>query len=122
MRHGGSRGRLLAAALLLASLATPLVDAPAEASYEAPTMRRTDAALDPRDDPRLRRTGETERVLREVGDAVFARPIHFVRLVAGVAMLPVALPTAALLGDWRDALDICVTGPFEMVFQRPLDR
>ena len=71
-------------------------------------------------DPRLHRAGPRERTLREVGDAVFVRPILFVRLVAGSAMLPVALPIAALFADWHDALDICVTGPYDMVFRRTL--
>ncbi len=57
---------------------------------------------------------------RRPRDATFSRPVQFVRLLAGVAALPVALPIAAVFADWRDALDFCVTGPYEMVFQRPL--
>jgi hypothetical protein len=116
------RGWLLAAALLLASAAPPAGAARAETTDVELAARPADTAPDPRDDPRRRRTGQEEQALHEVGDAVFSRPVHVVRLIAGVAMLPVALPLAAVLGDWRDALDICVTGPFAMVFERPLDR
>ena len=77
-------------------------------------------SADLRDDPRLHRTGGAERALRRAGDLVFSRPIHLVRLVAGVAIFPVALPVAAVFADWRDAVDSCVSGPFGMVFQRPL--
>jgi hypothetical protein len=87
------------------------VETPATPSYAAP---------DAGDDPRLRRTGPEERALRQVGDAVFSRPFHLVRLLAGVAMLPIALPIAAVFADWRDAVDVCVTGPYGMAFQRPL--
>jgi hypothetical protein len=72
------------------------------------------------DDPRLERTGGGERTLRRVGDAVFARPIFLVRLVAGIVAFPVALPIAAVFADWRDAVDVCVSGPYELVFRRPL--
>lgn len=89
-------------------------------AVEEKTARSVYSAPEARDDPRLPRAGPGERTLREVGDAVFARPFHLVRLVAGIAVLPVALPVAAAFADWRDAVDICVTGPFAMVFRRPL--
>lgn len=79
------------------------------------------AATDAREsDPRLQQSTETEQLIREVGDAVFSRPFHFVRLLTGVAVLPVALPIAAVFADWRDGLDICVTEPWAMTFERPL--
>lgn len=71
-------------------------------------------------DPRLERTGGAEKVVRQMGDLLFERPFHLVRLVAGVALLPVALPTAALFAQWRDALDVCATGPYTMLVERPL--
>ena len=58
--------------------------------------------------------------VRKVWDVLFWRPLYVVQLVGGVAALPVALPLAELVGDWRDAVDICVTGPAEMAFGRPL--
>jgi len=73
-------------------------------------------------DPRLQRTGETEQVIREAGDAVFSRPFHFFRLVTGVAVVPVALPIAAVFADLRDGVDICVNQPYAMLFERPLGR
>jgi len=90
--------------------------APAAGSAAALDLRSLDAG----DDPRLRHTGREERLVRAVGDLVFSRPIHFVRWVAGIGVLPVALPIAALFADWRDAVDICVIGPYRMTFARPL--
>lgn len=72
------------------------------------------------DDSPSRRSGDGQRTLRQVGDAVFSRPFHFFRLVAGVAALPIALPIAAVFADWHDATDICITGPYWMTFERPL--
>jgi hypothetical protein len=72
------------------------------------------------DAPGLTRTRSAERTARRLGDAVFVRPFLFVQLVAGIAVLPAALPIAAVFADWRDALDICVEGPYEMVFERAL--
>ena len=60
-----------------------------------------------------------EGTLRPLGDALFARPVNFLQLVAGVAMLPLALPIATLFAEPRDALDICVSRPYEMLV-RPL--
>ncbi len=110
---------------LVLALATPLGLARAAGAEPGPgvapeTISDSTVAPDPSDDPRLHRTGTAERVVRQAGDVVFSRPIHLVRLVAGVAALPVALPVAAVFADWRDAVDFCVTGPFWMVFQRPL--
>lgn len=120
----GARIRSLAPALVLvvaSGVANPMVAA-GEPASEMAVRADSDpyVATDARHDPRLRRTGDEERRLRQVGDAVFSRPVLFVRMVAGVAMLPVALPVAAVFADWRDALDFCVTGPYGMVFQRPL--
>jgi hypothetical protein len=58
--------------------------------------------------------------VRKVWDVLFWRPVYVVQLVGGVAALPVALPLAATIGDWRDGVDMCVTGPFAMAFERPL--
>jgi hypothetical protein len=81
--HGAAR-----ALLLVLTLAAP--PGPASASDEQgdAAARRAAAspayvATDPRDDPRLHHTGAGERTLGRVGDAVFSRPIYFVRLVAG---------------------------------------
>jgi len=60
------------------------------------------------------------RVVRQAWDLVFWRPVFLTQLVVGTAALPIALPIAAITGDWRDTLDVCVTGPFELTFQRPL--
>ena len=63
---------------------------------------------------------DSMRVVRKAWDLVFWRPVFFAQLIVGTAALPIALPITALVGDWRDTLDACVTGPFELTFQRPL--
>jgi hypothetical protein len=57
--------------------------------------------------------------VREVWDVLFWRPIYAVQLVGGVVALPIALPLSALVGSWRDSIDICVTDPAKML-ARPL--
>jgi len=57
--------------------------------------------------------------VREVWDVLFWRPIYVVQLVGGVVALPIALPLSALVGSWRDSIDICVTDPAKML-ARPL--
>ncbi len=78
-------------------------------------------APDRADDPRSSRTsGEAETAARKLNDALLWRPFFAVQLVMGVAVLPVALPIAGAAADWQDAIDICVTGPYAMLFARPL--
>jgi len=72
------------------------------------------------EDPRRRETGEAERSLQKLGDAVFSRPIYIARFLTGVAVLPVALPIAVVFTSWRDAIEICVSGPYAMALTRPL--
>ena len=61
-----------------------------------------------------------ESGVRKVWDVLFWRPIYVVQLVGGVAALPVALPLSVIVGSWRDGIDMCITGPAEMAFGRPL--
>lgn len=114
--------RLVFVLALTTQLALPWASRAGErraATAEMP-IASPSSQVDGRDDPRLRRPSKLERALRPLGDAVFARPVHLAQLVVGVAMLPIALPIAALFADPRDALDICVSGPYEMAFRRPL--
>jgi hypothetical protein len=67
-------------------------------------------------------TSEEPTNLQRAGDLLFLRPLLAVRLVVGVAMLPLAWPTAALLGDSEWALDVCVSDPAERLFRRPIGR
>jgi hypothetical protein len=57
--------------------------------------------------------------VRVVWDVLFWRPIYVVQLVGGVVAFPIALPLSALVGSWRDSIDICVTDPAKML-ARPL--
>lgn len=63
---------------------------------------------------------DSMRVVRKAWDLVFWRPIFFTQMIVGTAALPIVFPINALVGDWRDTLDACVTGPFELTFRRPL--
>jgi len=65
-------------------------------------------------------TREEPTVLQKAGDVVILRPLLFVRLVVGVAALPLAWPTAALLGDSDWALEACVREPAHRLFARPI--
>lgn len=101
---------------LTLALGAPNVSARADEVREASTY----AAPDPAEDPRRAVTSEGEQTVRKLNDVVFWRPFYFVQLVAGVAALPVALPVAWAVADWEDAIDMCVTGPYAMAFERPL--
>jgi hypothetical protein len=113
---------------LVLALATPPVVLPCTSRAGGETPAATGERTHPsspsytggeRDDPaRLRHAGSAG-TLRPLGDALFARPVNFLQLVAGVAMLPLALPIATLFAEPRDALDICVSRPYEMLV-RPL--
>jgi len=57
---------------------------------------------------------------RVAGDILFARPVRAVRLVMGLIVLPIAWPTAELLGDADWAVDVCVRDPLSDLVDRPL--
>lgn len=121
MTTGRTTAWVLVLALVLSVAPIPAAAAPAaRGDADADGVRVASRPPDPGDDPRLRRTGGAERAIRGLGDAVLVRPFLLVQLVAGIAVLPVVLPVAAAVADWRDALDLCVAGPYEMVFERPL--
>jgi hypothetical protein len=67
-------------------------------------------------------TREEPTVLQQAGDLLVLRPLLAVRLVVSVATLPLAWPTAALLGDSDWALEVCVREPAERLFGRPIGR
>ena len=82
-------------------------------SAEPPSQMRPPAPLPTREEP---------TALQKTGDVILLRPLLAVRLVFGVAALPLAWPTAALLGDASWALDVCVREPGHRLFGRPLGR
>lgn len=108
--------RWLVAVVALAAAADPA----SASSPDAVARESASAAPDPADDPRLARTGPAEQGFRKLEDGVLWRPFFFVQLVAGAAVLPLAIPIAWAVADWEDAIDICITGPYGMVFERPL--
>jgi hypothetical protein len=61
-------------------------------------------------------------VVHQAADLVIARPVALVRLVGGIAMLPLALPVGLLLQDVGWALDVCVLEPFSDLVRSPLSR
>ena len=58
--------------------------------------------------------------MHQVADVVLARPLSAVRLVVGAALLPLAWPVAAVLGDADWAVDVCIRDPANHLLHRPL--
>ena len=85
----------------------------AVASAEPPSEMRPPAPLPTREEP---------TVLQKTGDVILLRPLLAVRLAFGVAALPLAWPTAALLGDSDWALEICVREPVHRLVARPIGK
>ncbi len=61
-------------------------------------------------------------LVHQAADLVIARPVALVRLVGGIAMLPVTLPVGLLLRDPGWALDVCIVEPFADLLRSPLSR
>lgn len=59
-------------------------------------------------------------VIHKLADVTLSRPVALLRAVFGVAMLPVAWPVGAALGDGRWAVDVCLHDPIHDLAQRPL--
>ncbi len=83
----------------------------AVASGEPSSRMRPAAPLPTREEP---------TVLQMTSDVILLRPLLAVRLAFGVAALPLAWPTAALLGDSDWALEVCVREPVHRLFERPI--
>ena len=98
--------RSLVAGLILALALAGLADAQSPSEVRVPPIP----------------TSEEPTTLQQAGDLVILRPLLAVRLVVGVAMLPLAWPTAALLGDSDWAIDVCVRDPADRLFGRPIGR
>ena len=82
-------------------------------SAEPPSEMRPPAPLPTREEP---------TVLQQTGDVLFLRPLLAVRLVVSVVTLPLAWPTAALLGDSDWAIEVCVREPVDRLFGRRIGR
>lgn len=67
-------------------------------------------------------TREEPTFVQKTGDVLFLRPLLAVRLVFGVVALPLAWPTAALLGDSDWALEVCIREPGRRLFVKPIGR
>ena len=59
-------------------------------------------------------------VFQQAGDLLLGRPVAAVRLVAGIAMLPITLPVALVLWDLEWALEVCIQGPLDALIGRPI--
>ena len=95
---------------LIAFLAVAALSSPAGAQTEAQGAGGADFGA----------SGPAVDGVRVVWDVLFWRPVYVVQLVAGAALLPVAVPIAAASGDWRYGVDVSVRWPYEMAFERPL--
>jgi hypothetical protein len=97
----------IVSSLLLTLLVTASVSAAPSSELRAPTPPAT---------------SEEPTGLQKVGDAFFLRPALAVRLVFGIVMLPIAWPTAALLGDSDWAFEACFHEPLDRLIHRPIGR
>lgn len=57
---------------------------------------------------------------QKVYDAMVLRPFGFVQTVVGAAVFVVFYPFALVSGTTGDLTDMCITGPVEQTFKKPL--
>ena len=66
--------------------------------------------------------GREPHVGRQIYDAVLLRPLGFVQLVVGTALLLPLYPVSLLADRSDDLFRACVSDPVERTFRRPLGR
>jgi hypothetical protein len=66
--------------------------------------------------------GREPHVGRQIYDAVVLRPLGFVQLAVGTALLFPLYPVSLLADRSDDLLRACVSDPFARTFRRPLGR
>jgi hypothetical protein len=64
--------------------------------------------------------GREPHLGRQIYDAVLLRPLGFVQLAVGTALLLPLYPVSLLAGRSDDLFRACVADPFERTFRRPL--
>jgi hypothetical protein len=64
--------------------------------------------------------GGTPSAGQKVYDAVVLRPFGFVQAVVSAAVFVVLYPVALVTGTTTDLTEMCITGPVEQTFRRPL--
>ncbi len=57
---------------------------------------------------------------RQAYDLAVLRPLGFVQTVVGVSFFAAFYPISLLTGSSNDVVRICITGPVEQTFRRPL--
>ncbi len=66
--------------------------------------------------------GRDPHLGQQIYDAVLLRPLGFIQLAAGTALLLPLYPVSLLVDGGDDLLRACVSDPFERTFRRPLGR
>jgi len=59
---------------------------------------------------------------RVLWDLAVLRPLGLVQVVVGAVLFVPAYPAALLFGAGDDAIEICIEGPVDQTFRRPLGR
>ena len=63
---------------------------------------------------------EVERLSRQAYDLVILRPFGLVQTIVGAGFFVVAYPVSLVTGGEADVVDICITGPVDQTFRKPL--
>jgi len=66
--------------------------------------------------------GRAPHVGQQIFDVVLLRPLGFVQLAVGTALLLPLYPVSLLADRGDDLFRACVSDPFERTFRRPLGR
>jgi hypothetical protein len=70
----------------------------------------------------LERVARPPGVVRSAYDLVVLRPLGFLQVVLGAAVLVPSYPVALLVGGDEDVWRACIAEPVERTFRRPLGR
>ena len=70
----------------------------------------------------LERVARPPGVARSAYDLVVLRPLGFLQVVLGAAVLVPSYPVALLVGGDEDVWRACIAEPVERTFRRPLGR
>ncbi len=110
-RRAGVSERLLAAALAMLVATVPAVRAndPPSVPERAPSEQADGTPIRP-----------TPSTGQKIYDAAVLRPFGFVQAVVGAAVFVVLYPVALVTGTTADLTEMCITGPVEQTFKRPL--
>jgi hypothetical protein len=102
--------------LIATALAMLVATAPA-ARADVPSSMPEGAPYEQGDETSVRPTPSTGQ---KIFDAAVLRPFGFVQAVVSAAVFVVLYPVALVTGTTGDLTEMCITGPVEQTFKRPL--